>query len=327
MAEFLVNETVLLDTPNYRVGEIRSSEDDFVVVLFSTWRHNPSLDGPAFGEQFLRKLKINVIYIKSATNDWYQGDVAPAIEVARKHIAGRTAVGYGSSMSGYAALNFSAELGLERSVLFSPQFSINGDIVPFEQRWRDEAAVLQFEHDNIINLSGIRCDIVYDPFHVDARHVKLIAARNFVNHIKLPFAGHDTAKLLRLSGVLHDVSRNLILGQSIGFMRSAIRANRRASPGYWMGMSQAFHGRGLFRQALNAAQRAAACKGGETYGVQSHLANMLLQNKQALAAVAIFERYLDKERYRNESRMWLVWCFEELGWLNLANEMKDGKPR
>ncbi len=196
---------------HYRVVQMDFQESDRVFILFTTWRADQHLDQPVFGEAFLTRRRMSYIAVRSAFNDWFQGPIEPAITQVKAAVCGRRAIGYGSSMGAYAALNFAPDLGLERSVCFVPQFSIDARKAPFETRWRSEAACLDFHSDGISDHAGHQATIVYDPLHQrDAQHVELIAQTHRVRRVEIPAAGHDVAEALKVAKIIGRVTTELL---------------------------------------------------------------------------------------------------------------------
>lgn len=150
---------------------------------------------------------------------------------------------YGSSMGGYASLILSKLINPRRIVVFSPQYSIDGKRVPFERRWRSYAARISFEHDDMA--AGIdpaaEIKIVYDPFFLpDRQHVKLIEGHRNVEHVPVPFAGHNTARALEELGVITRVIDQLLFGDfQVRQFLHLYRQTRARSSLFWYGLSQA----------------------------------------------------------------------------------------
>ncbi len=121
----------------------------------------------------------------------------------------------GTSMGGFAALTFSHLAPGARVVAFSPQSTLNQDLVPWERRfvksrlqdwtlpYSDAAADLQ-------NLG--KAYVIYDPFDInDARHAARIPPDN-VTLLRAPGCGHKTAMVLRRTETLKTVMRTAIDG-------------------------------------------------------------------------------------------------------------------
>src|SRR4051794_1872432 len=113
---------------------------DRVVITFGSYSVTPGFDQPGFGERFLRKNRIDAVHIVPRSNRWYQyTDMPDALAAARARTGGYPLrIAYGSSMGGYAAINFSARLDAQRVIALSPQFSIDPTKMPKDRRWRHE---------------------------------------------------------------------------------------------------------------------------------------------------------------------------------------------
>lgn len=216
-----------------------------LVITFTGRAANPPVE-KGFGETYLLKRGISAVHFISKDNHWWQTpEPAIAVEELRKRglVGGdRKITLYGSSMGGYAALILSRLIRPRRIVVFSPQYSIDGRRVPFERRWRAYAAKLRFDHDDMA--SGIDHDaelkVVYDPYFLpDRQHVKLIEEHRRVDHVPVPFAGHNTARALEELGIITRVINDLLFADFEGHrFRPLYRRTRSRSSLFWYGLSQ-----------------------------------------------------------------------------------------
>lgn len=293
-------------------------------MTFDEWKESPSLDSDTFGEKYLRSIGISYVAIKTAKNDWYQNGVTAAMQAASRVTIGKNAIGYGSSMGAYAAINFSAKLGLRRCVCFSPQYSIDRYRVPFEQRWAQEASHSLFRDDLIEQGSKAICHIFFDPYHSDGKHVELISKYCDVRPIRIPFGGHEIPRLLLHAGILSDVIFRLFqdIDPDLANVYRSVRRSKRDLSEYWVEMSQRYFRKGNREKALDAARTAIERLGGDQFGVNAHLANMYLQSKKPVQAIGIYQRYLSNAEHRDIVKGWLRNCFIAAEWTNLADEFK-----
>lgn len=227
------------------VARLFDNKTDVLVITFTGRAANPPVE-KGFGESYLLKRGISAVHFISKDNHWWQTEEPKlAIEELRRRglIDGKKQITlYGSSMGGYASLILSGVIRPRRIVVFSPQYSIDEKRVPFERRWRDYAAKLRFDHDDMA--SGIDHDaetkVVYDPFFLpDRQHVALIEKHRALEHIPVPFAGHNTARVLEELGIITGVIDQLLLGdfQAPEFQR-VYRQTRARSSLFWYGLSQ-----------------------------------------------------------------------------------------
>ena len=119
--------------------------DDIAIDFFS-WADNPhknialtftpfgmdgevSLSGVGYGGELLLRNGFDVVAFKSARNLWYQNLLPETIAEVENFISSHSSqytkrVGYGSSMGGYAVIQFSRDLKLDVVLALSPQFPV-----------------------------------------------------------------------------------------------------------------------------------------------------------------------------------------------------------
>jgi hypothetical protein len=211
--------------PRYQVGALFHGElaggaqrgDAPVVVTF------PHAGGPTdldvysgFAQTWLERERIDCIAVQRRKSDWFQvTEFHEVLDAIRAHLpAGRPVVTYGASMGGYGALLASGPLGAARVVAVTPQYSLEPDVVPFERRWRREAAEIgRFIHDIDRCISGsAHITVIFDPRIVDGRHVEMFEGSSRWDRIALPHAGHLPLVVLRQSGLLGRLILPCLLG-------------------------------------------------------------------------------------------------------------------
>jgi tetratricopeptide (TPR) repeat protein len=202
---------------NLHVYGVRPFATDRVVITFAPLSRAPGLDQPGFGEAFLRKYGIDAVHIVPSSNAWYQySDIPDALEAVAAHTSRYPCrIAYGSSMGGYAAINFSAHLDLHRIIAISPQFSIDPEKLPDDRRWRHEAERIDFLHDHIAELrpASRQTYVVYDNRNtLDSKHVARIAQSVALTEVGLAFAGHPAGGALAETGLLSRMARRMIAG-------------------------------------------------------------------------------------------------------------------
>ena len=175
------------------------------VVTFDNYGSPSGFDRPSFGEQFLISRGVSVVAVLGRGNDWYQyNDLAAALAAARLSIGDATTImTYGSSMGGYAAIRFADRVGATACLALSPQYSNDPKRTPFEWRWPQEAATIEW----LPELGGpLRCAcrpvIVYDNRSDDAQHVALIRAEIPIVDLPIGYTGHPITTFLSSIGML-----------------------------------------------------------------------------------------------------------------------------
>jgi tetratricopeptide (TPR) repeat protein len=234
-----------------------------VVVSYTGRAANPPVK-VGFGEPHLRKRGISAIYYFSKANHWWQTpELNHSIELLDKggHLpAGATRVLYGSSMGGFAALISSKALKADRVIVYSPQYSINTKKVPFETRWQNYAARVTFDWDDLgAGLSDTaRIQVICDPFFTpDMKHIELVEKHRSVERIAIPFAGHNTARLLNEIRLITPFTDDLINDtlDTKAFLR-AYKAARDQCSLFWHGLSWTLRGHSHTAAAALAATAA-----------------------------------------------------------------------
>lgn len=216
-----------------------------LVVTFTGRAANPPVE-KGFGEVYLAKKGISAIHFISKANHWWQTpEPLEAIERLKRDgflPDDRRLVLYGSSMGGYAALIYSRILKPDQVIIFSPQYSIDANKVPFEKRWRNYAAKVRFDHDDMVAGLDVNVPVkvIFDPFfEPDARHVGLIEAVRPIERVSIPFAGHNTARVLGELNMITETTDSLILG---GFEKAVFsrryRRERESASLFWHGFSE-----------------------------------------------------------------------------------------
>ncbi|MFL5285545.1 MAG: tetratricopeptide repeat protein [Rhodopila sp.] len=206
---------VYYQSSNLNVYGVQPFGGERVVITFGSYL-TPGDDGRGFAEAFLYKYRIDAIHVVPRSNSWFQyPDISAALAVVVAQTAGYARrIAYGSSMGGYAAINFSDHLEVDRVIAISPQFSIDPAKMPDDPRWRHAAERIRFIRDNIAGLEkrGARqIYAIYDNRHeLDAQQVARIAQSVDMIAVPAPFAGHPAGGMLVEAGLLSGMVRQLI---------------------------------------------------------------------------------------------------------------------
>lgn len=236
-----------------------------LVVTFSHWFPRGAKVS-AFAQDMLAQRRINAIHVVNQRADWFLGrDAGDAVAAMLDAIAAlpvmqtaRLRIGYGSSMGGYAALRFRDMLNLKRVIAFAPQFSIDSTRVPFETRWREEAAECDFAQDRLrVIAPGEDVTLVYDPrLPMDRAHVALIDPHRRAAHVAIPYSGHPPLTFFAQAGVLPELVERLLRGEAIGDLLCQAHARRKQSALFWQIIAEDVVRRGKNPAwALRAADR------------------------------------------------------------------------
>jgi hypothetical protein len=194
--------------------------------------------------------------IASAANDWFLNpDLDPLRAVLAQLASGyRVVRASGFSMGGYGALLFSRALRIDYVALFAPQVSIRSQVVPFERRWRAEAAAidtpLAAAADRLVSVArpDLRGVIIYDPFYAAAERQHAHAIQAIAPGLGLapmPFSRHPPTAVITAAKRYSEVQRAMIEGTLCAAdLRRLHREERENCPDYLDGMLAALKSRG-----------------------------------------------------------------------------------
>jgi pimeloyl-ACP methyl ester carboxylesterase len=196
-----------------------------------------------FGESLFDRHGIDCLYVKCSTNAWWQYPELPEAlgALSERLNSWSEVVTYGSSMGGYAAFRFAANLHAKRALAFAPQFSINRKIAPLETRWGNEHKLINYIHEDFCFVRD-ECEYiaVYDPFFtLDHKQVALFKRAFRVLDVHTHFAGHPPTEILNQYGVLSEFTLAALKGEiNLPALRAIQRKRRRASPQYWRALAR-----------------------------------------------------------------------------------------
>ncbi|WP_017348461.1 hypothetical protein [Pantoea sp. A4] len=162
-------------------------------------------------EAELTKANMPSLFVIEKNNSWFNfpeiHDVLERINGITREFKKRIVIG--ASLGGHASLKFSSSLNPDLTISISPQYCVNTDIVPFENRWREDiAAINEIQGSNIAdeNIKGLTYVIVDNNHIIDNSHVKLIKEKApSTNIIQLPDSGHSSARALFDLGLLEKI--------------------------------------------------------------------------------------------------------------------------
>ena len=262
------------------VTETNIFRSDDLAIDFFSWRdgHNQtvaitftpfgivgavSLDGAGFGGELLLRNNFDIVAFKSTKNVWYQNITPEILSAVENFIATRAArydkrVGYGSSMGGYAAIQFSRSLKLDTVFALSPQFEIDQ---PYDLRWHAAAQSIDFKYRIGADAIAANCKyfVAYDPGTEDLHHVEklreLICPERLIE-IATPFSGHPAGHYLAETGLIKDLALSVLKDGIVEHI--AVGRHRKRSKTYFYEMSRRLVLRRKYRSAMIAIDKAIA---------------------------------------------------------------------
>lgn len=181
---------------------LRRADNPMLVVTFDYRMPNRRGFRGQPPSKFLRRSGVDHAHVFAAANDWFINPDIDALESAFADLGRRydkvRVMGY--SMGGYGAFRFARALGATDVIAVSPQASISRQTVPFERRWRAEAADFDAACGDLalVGTEALAGYIAVDPFRrFDMAHARLILDQfPSVELARLPFGGHPATKAL-----------------------------------------------------------------------------------------------------------------------------------
>jgi len=305
--------TVLTETNIFRSDEMAidfftfgNTPSENIAITFTPFGVDGavSLHGVGYGGELLLRNGFDVIAFKSSKNLWYQNvshEMITAVDkfIDAHQISYAKRVGYGSSMGGYAAIQFSKSLGLDIVLALSPQFEIDKS---YDQRWQTAASLIEFHHRIDAKTISTECKyfVAYDPGTIDVRHIEklreLIDPKSLVE-IPTPFSGHPVGHFLAETGLIQKFALSIL---KYGSVEEVSRGRqRRHSKIYLFELSKQLALRKKNRSALVAIDNAISIddQGPEFYVHRSVILDALNQPKLALLAAHEARRKLKQDPY------------------------------
>lgn len=289
--DFAYSAGILLETDDLRVEFFRTARPttQSLAFTFTGWGERER-SGYGYGGRFLLKEGYDVVAFKLVEDNWYQSVPERVFERIDACLAGRAyrqRVAYGSSMGGYAAIQFSRTLACDIVLAFSPQYRIDQD---FDTGYAEWAKRIDFRYfitaDSIA--PGCRYFVLYDSREEDRLHMDRL--RLFIPPAQLvaqpiPWAGHPVDVFLSQVGLLKAVPSQVFARASLdGF---SFREARARSTAYHVSLSLALAARSKDAAALELIDRAIGMNADVSgyHGHRSVLLERLGRVPEALASV------------------------------------------
>lgn len=230
-----------------------------IVAITFTPSGNRTLEGMGFGGKFLIDNKIDLVAVKCNNDSWFQSIPDESFELINKilELKGyKTVVAYGSSMGGYAAIQFSKRFKCDIVLALSPQYSILED---FDKRWESYSKKIDWKYKITSDDLNETCKyvVVYDAHDLDGEHADrlkgVVGNDNFIG-VELPFAGHPVSHFLQESKILKEMALSIFRGQR--FDENRLRANKKESKSYLKNLAVHLHKKNKSNLSLSVINKA-----------------------------------------------------------------------
>lgn len=207
-----MNKEIIFEDEQIRVIFLEGSSDELIFSFGDLITRAKGLTVNA--EKSLHKFDFNVLGIMPKQKSWFPESSIQAMMSSIAPILARFTqrIAYGGSMGGYAAIKYSALLGVQRAVALVPQFSIDPQDV-------EDTRYNMFFQPELNSGMAVRaqdiapdCEyiMVYDPYYAaDRAHIDcLLPVVPQAHVLHLPYTGHDAIAVLASSELVHDFLRH-----------------------------------------------------------------------------------------------------------------------
>ena len=162
----------------------------------------------------------HVLFVSDASRSWMNHPgllekTIAAVEKLTAEIQPARIVGIGNSMGGSAALIYAAHARLDAVLAIVPQYSVNPEVMPRDQRWtRFSDKIAQWPHPVVPDLSGRDTQVImlHGSVSPEMMHAKRFAQSPNVHHYIFKDFAHGMAFRLKRKGQLEPITAPLIAG-------------------------------------------------------------------------------------------------------------------
>jgi pimeloyl-ACP methyl ester carboxylesterase len=182
-----------------------------LVVVFSSVGHGPNTPPVLeFARSATAGGRDSAVFIADPQRTWLNApklieEIVEVIEAARDEIGAEETVTLGYSMGGFAALVIGAFVPVHAALAFSPQMSIDPELVPDEGRWkryRSRIGAIRIRSAADLMAAGTMHQIIMGSSRLEKPQMRLLPqAANAHIHV-LPGTQHDTAPRIKQAGLL-----------------------------------------------------------------------------------------------------------------------------
>lgn len=198
------------DSPDLCVWEHRAKSDYAVLCLSGVGTDPDATPGHEFAMSATGNGARNVMFVSDPNRTWLNeaGLVEDIVDRFEKFVdatGAKWTIGLGHSMGGFAALVLSGFTRIDRVLALAPQFSVDPQIVPEDDRWMEHREKLtEFR----IRDAGEYMNETTDYVIVHGRHPRETPQRERfpvaanIRHFVLPGTHHNVPQKLKAAGLL-----------------------------------------------------------------------------------------------------------------------------
>lgn len=182
-----------------------------LVVVFSSVGHGPKTPPVLeFAQSATAGGRDSAVFIADPQRSWLNApelieEIVEVIEAARDEIGAEETVTLGYSMGGFAALVIGGFVPVHAALAFSPQMSIDPELVPDEGRWkryRSRIGAIRIRSAADHMASGTVHHIIMGSSRLEKPQQRLLPRAANAALYFLPRTQHDTAPRIKRAGLL-----------------------------------------------------------------------------------------------------------------------------
>lgn len=174
----------------------------------------------------------HVLFVSDIQRSWLNAPgmaekIVETIEHVKNNISARRIVTLGNSMGGFAALQIARLVHVDTVAAFSPQYSVDPEIVPDEVRWvyfRRNIANYRFRTMDRLPAAPTGVYIFQGGTPPEKYHWQRFPFADNTDQYIFPDIGHNLAHRLKQRGALQPVVSNIIAGRRRR-VRQLVKAN------------------------------------------------------------------------------------------------------
>ena len=127
--------------PRFKFAFFRGGSDVLVLACSGVGTQRSEMPPFEFVKAASGEAGHSVLFVSDITRSWLnapglQDQIVEQMAALRDQLSPRVVVAMGNSMGGFMALNISRVMPVDVTITFTPQYSVDPDVVPEETRWK-----------------------------------------------------------------------------------------------------------------------------------------------------------------------------------------------
>jgi len=141
----------------------------------------------------------NVIWVLDHSNSYFSNI---NVDHIARHIKTDNVYAIGNSMGGFNAITFASLYKVNKVLAFSPQYSMEPTIVPWEDRWRKQVTWKRFKYPHLTFTNWTDYKVIVGHKSKGKKHTDMFPKKQNIN-IFTKFGNHIVAERFKKRGTLY----------------------------------------------------------------------------------------------------------------------------